>query len=70
MGKKALSSKTCDGVPEFITMTNLPRRAMAHSKAPELLYGKTHRLAQTAEDIKEADARRRFGTTGKAAVKL
>ena len=43
-------------------MTNVPVHRPEPSTAPEMLYGATHRLARTAAEIKEADARKRFGT--------
>lgn len=49
-------------MPQFIAMTNVPVHRPEPSTAPEMLYGATHRLARTAAEIKEADARKRFGT--------
>jgi len=59
--KKAVNWKTIDSVPQFVTMSNVPRKDLALSTVPEILYGKSHRLAQTAAEIKDMDAQRRFG---------
>ena len=59
--KKKLHWKTCDGVPEFIAMTNVKRYTATPSKAPEMLYGDTHKLALTAKEIREWEQQRRVG---------